>query len=538
MKTPNTKHETSKKQQTANSKRIPAARVNLGIWTLEFILCLVFGVWFFGGWPLPCACAKDASPSKPNIIFIMSDDHAAHALSAYGSRVNQTPHLDRLANDGMRFNHCFAVNAICAPSRACILTGKYSHINGVTVFNRFDGSQWNVAKELQRAGYHTGMIGKWHLQSDPEGFDYWSILPGQGVYHNPAFLEMGERKTFPGYATDIITDKAMDFLKNRPKDKPFFLMCHHKAPHRPWEPDDKHAHMYDDVEIPEPATFNDDYTTRSPAATEATMRVDRDLTRGDVKLTPPAGLKGPALAQWKNEKFIELEITINGQKKMLTGEALKKWKYQRYLKDYLRCIASVDDNVGRLLDYLDQSGLRANTIVIYTSDQGFFLGDHDWFDKRFMYEESIRMPFLIRYPGKIKPGSVNDAMILNVDFAPTFLEYAGLTAPKEVQGRSFVSLLAGKTPRDWRTEMYYRYYHYPADHRVQPHYGVRTERYKLIYFNRLDAWELFDLKNDPHELKNIYADAAQAKTVKQLKADLARFRSELDDHDQLQDVQN
>jgi arylsulfatase A-like enzyme len=500
-----------------------------------FLLPLLGGCGLFLA--LPGARAKDAPPSRPNIVFIMADDHAAHAISAYGSRINRTPNLDRLAREGMRFNHCLAVNSICAPSRACILTGKYSHRNGVTVFNRFDGSQWNVARELQRAGYHTGMIGKWHLQSDPEGFDYWSILPGQGIYHNPAFLEMGERKIFPGYATDIITDKAIDFLKNRPQDKPFFLMCHHKAPHRPWEPDDKHAHMYDDVEIPEPATFNDDYVTRSPAASEATMRVDRDLTRNDVKLTPPADLKGPALAAWKSEKFTELEITANGQKKLLAGEALKKWKYQRYLKDYLRCIASVDDNVGRLLDYLDQAGLRDHTIVIYTSDQGFFLGDHDWFDKRFMYEESIRMPFLIRYPGQIKPGSVNDAMILNVDFAPTFLEYAGLAAPRDVQGRSFVPLLAGKKPRDWRTEMYYRYYHYPADHRVQPHYGIRTDRYKLIYFNRIDAWELFDLKRDPHELKNLYGEAASAGTVKKLKADLARLRTELDDHDQLQDVQ-
>jgi arylsulfatase A-like enzyme len=506
---------------------------------MKALKLLVGLTWGIGASLFPPALSAAGKPieSPPNIIFIMSDDHAAHAVSAYGSRINKTPNLDRLAKDGMRFNHCFAVNSICAPSRACILSGKYSHINGVTVFNRFDGSQWTVAKELQAAGYHTAMIGKWHLQSDPEGFDYWTILPGQGVYHNPAFIEMGERKNFPGYATDIITDKAIEFLKNRPKDKPFFLMCHHKAPHRPWEPDDKHAHMYDDVEIPEPATFNDDYATRSSAATEATMRVDRDLTRGDVKLTPPADLKGPALAAWKSEKFTELEVTINGQKKMLTGEALKKWKYQRYLKDYLRCIASVDDNVGRLLDYLDQAGLRDNTIVIYTSDQGFFLGDHDWFDKRFMYEESIRMPFLIRYPGKIKPGSVNETMILNVDFAPTFLEYAGRTAPKEVQGRSLARVLAGKTPKDWRTEMYYRYYHYPADHRVQPHYGVRTDRYKLIYFNRIDAWELFDLKTDPHELNNVYADAAQNGVVKKLKMDLARLRMELDDHDQLQDVQ-
>lgn len=478
-----------------------------------------------------------AGGSRPNIVFIMSDDHAAHAISAYGSRINQTPHIDRLANEGMRLNNCFAVNSICTPSRACILTGKYSHINGVTVFNAFDGSQWTVAKELQKAGYHTGMIGKWHLTSDPTGFDFWSVLPGQGLYHDPDFIEMGQRGKVNGYATDIITDKTIEFIKRTPKDKPFFVMCHHKAPHRAWDPDAKHAHMYDDVEIPEPKTFNDDYATRSPAATEATMRIDRDLTRRDLKLTPPEGLKGPALAAWNSEKPTELEVTVKGETKKLTGTELKKWKYQKYIKDYLRCIASVDDNVGRLLDYLDQSGLAKNTIVIYTSDQGFYLGDHNWFDKRFMYEESLRMPFLIRYPGQIKPRTTSDAMALNVDFASTFLEYAGLTAPKEVQGRSLVPVLGGRTPDDWRKEMYYRYYHYPADHRVQPHYGVRTERYKLIYFNKIDAWEFFDLQTDPHELKNCYADSAHAGTIKQLKADLARLRKELDDHDQFQDLQ-
>lgn len=477
-----------------------------------------------------------ASP-RPNILFIMSDDHASHAISAYGSRINQTPQLDRLAREGMRLNNCFAVNSICTPSRASILTGKYSHINGVTVFNRFDGSQWTVAKTLQAAGYRTAMIGKWHLTSDPTGFDYWSILPGQGLYHDPFFIEMGERKRINGYATDIITDQTIEFIKNAPKDKPFFVMSHHKAPHRPWDPDKKYELLYEDVDIPEPETFNDDYATRSPAAAEATMRIDRHLTRRDLKVAPPADLKGPELARWNSATDMELEVVVKGEKRKLTGETLKKWKYQKYIKDYLRCIASVDDNVGRLLDYLDASGLATNTIVIYTSDQGFYLGDHNWYDKRFMYEESLRMPFLVRYPGHIKAGSTSDAMVLNVDFAPTFLEYAGLTAPKEVQGRSFASVLAGKTPQDWRTEMYYRYYHYPGDHQVQPHYGIRTERHKLIYFNKIDAWELFDLKTDPRELKNIYADPAQANVVKQLKTSLARLRTELDDRDQFQNVQ-
>ncbi len=474
-------------------------------------------------------------PNRPNILFIMADDHAAHALSCYGSRINTTPNLDRLANEGMRFRNCFAVNSICTPSRAAILTGKYSHINGVTVFNRFDGSQPTVAKMLQAAGYHTGMIGKWHLTSDPTGFDYWNILPGQGVYHDPEYIELGQRKKIPGYVTDSITDLSIEFLKKRPKDKPFFLMCHHKAPHRPWEPDAKHAHLFEDVDLPEPDTFNDDYQTRSAAAAEATMRIDKNLTRNDLKIRPPAELKGMERARWNQTVDLTMEVTNHSQTQKLEGQALKRWKYQRYIKDYLRCVASVDDNVGRLLAYLDQEGLTDNTIVIYTSHQGFFLGDHDWFDKRFMYEESLRMLFLIRYPGKIKAHTVSDRMILNVDFAPTFLEYAGLPIPAEMQGRSFAPILNGKPPKVWRTSMYYRYYHYPGDHQVQQHYGVRTERYKLIFFHRLNQWELFDLAKDPHELNNVYASPEYARTVRQLKSELKRLRRDLNDHDQFAD---
>jgi arylsulfatase A-like enzyme len=473
-----------------------------------------------------------ASEPRPNILFIMSDDHAAHAISAYGSRINQTPGIDRLAKEGVRFNHCFAVNSICTPSRASILTGKYSHVNGVTVFNRFDGSQWTVAKALQAAGYHTGIVGKWHLQSDPTGFDYWNILPGQGLYHDPAFIEMGTRKKINGYATDIITDLTIEFLKKRPKDKPFFLMSHHKAPHREWSPDAKHAAQFANKVIPEPESFDDDYATRSDAAREATMRIDRDFTRNDLKLTPPSDLRGTNLAEWKRGVDQELEVVEHGKTNKLSGLALKKWKYQRYMRDYLACVASVDDNMGRLLDYLDQTGLATNTVVIYTSDQGFFLGDHGWYDKRFMYEESIRMPFLVRYPPAIKPGSVSDSMILNVDFAPTFLEFAGLPVPAEIQGRGLKSLLGGKTPDDWRKSWYYRYYHYPGDHQVQPHYGVRTERHKLIYFDRINQWELFDLKTDPRELRNIVNDPASASLVAGLKAELTRLRKELDERDQ------
>jgi arylsulfatase A-like enzyme len=354
------------------------------------------------------------------------------------------------------------------------------------------------------------MIGKWHLGSDPTGFDYWNILPGQGVYNDPVFLTRDGRTKHTGYVTDVITDLSLAFLKDRPKDKPFFLMCHHKAPHRPWQPDEKHRKKWENVQVPEPATFDDEkdkYATRSDAAREATMRIDRDLTPNDLKQKPPAGL---------------------------TGEALKKWKYQRYMRDYLACVEAVDDGVGRLLDYLDKNGLAENTIVIYTSDQGFFLGDHDWFDKRFMYEESLRMPFLVRWPGQVKAGSTSTKMILNVDFAPTLMDAAGLKVPADMQGRSFVPLLRGENPKDWRTSMYYRYYHYPQDHRVQPHYGVRTDQYKLIYFNKINQWELYDLKKDPHEVKNVYADPAYADKVKELKTEMYRLKKELKDENQFE----
>lgn len=496
---------------------------------LRTITCLVLG-WI----ALSHTCLAKSEP--PNIVFIMTDDHASHAISAYGSKVNKTPNIDRLARGGMMFKNCFVVNSICTPSRAAILTGKYSHKNGVTVFNRFDGSQWTVAKELQKAGYHTGMIGKWHLQSDPTGFDHWMVLPGQGKYIDPDFLTPEGRKNIKGYATDITTDLSIEFLEKRPKGKPFFLMSHHKAPHRPFEPDEKHAKMFENVEIPYPETFNDTHGNRCPAAKEAEMTIDRHFTRSDLKQKPPADLSPTERQKWLATVDGEMTVTIKGEKKTLRGDELKRWKYQHYMRDYLACVASVDDNVGRLLDYLEKSGLNKNTIVIYTSDQGFYLGDHNWYDKRFMYEESLRMPFLIRYPGRIKPGSVSDKMILNVDFASTFLDYAGLKAPADVQGRSIVPLLKGETPRDWRTSMYYRYYHYPGDHRVQPHWGVRTERHKLIYFNKLDCWELFDLEKDPHELNSVYNQPEYQKVQDQLKKELTRLRTDLDDRDQFAEI--
>jgi arylsulfatase A-like enzyme len=476
----------------------------------------------WGGW----------AAERPNILFIMTDDHAAHAISAYGSKVNETPHMDRLAREGMRFDRCYAVNSICTPSRATILTGKYSHLNGTPVFNRFDGSQPTVAKMLQAAGYHTGMIGKWHLGSDPTGFDYWNILPGQGRYENPILYDQDGARVYAGYATDVITDLAIGFLRDRPKDKPFFLMCHHKAPHRAWTPDAKHKAMFANRKIPEPDNLRDDYAGRTDALREQQQSVFKDLTRRDLKLVPPPGLTQQESNQWMGVKPSFAEVVIEGKKKVLEGEELNAWKYQRYMQDYLACIQSVDDNVGRLLDWLDASGLSKNTVVIYTSDQGFFLGDHGLFDKRFMYQESIKMPFLVRWPGMIAPGSSQGAIAINCDFAPTFLEMAGLPTPADMQGRSMVPLLKGARPADWRTGMYYRYYHDPGDHNTRAHYGIATETHKLIHFWKSDQWELYDLVKDPTEMHNLYAEPAAATLVAQLKEQLNRLKKECKDEDQ------
>ena len=449
--------------------------------------------------------AEAQDGARPNIIFIMSDDHAAHALSCYGSKINATPNLDRLAHEGVKFSNCFVTNSICAPSRAAILTGKYAHKNGQKTNGQvFDGSQQTFPKLLQQAGYQTAMIGKWHLASDPTGFDYWNVLPGQGQYHDPAMIEMGERKKHEGYATDLITDFSIDYLKNRrDKDKPFCLMMQHKAPHRAWDPDGKHADMYEEIDVPEPDTLFDDHENRATPAANTTMTIARHLTERDVKGKPPEGLE---------------------------GDAKTRWYYQRYIKDYLRCVASVDDNVGRFLDYLDQSGLAKNTIVVYTSDQGFFLGDHGWFDKRFMYEESLRMPLLVRFPTGAPAGQVRNEMVLNVDFAPTFLSLAGVAVPSDMQGRNFLPVLQGEIPDDWRNAMYYHYYEYPAVHSVRRHYGVRTERYKLIhYYYQMDEWELFDLRRDPEELHSVYADPAYADVVARLKREILRLQEELGD---------
>lgn len=457
---------------------------------------------------------------RPNILFIMSDDHASHAMSCYGSRINETPNLDRIASGGMRFDNCFCTNSICAPSRATILTGTYNHINGVTTLGaKIDGRQENFAKLLQGAGYQTALVGKWHLghggHHDPTGFDHWDVLPGQGDYHNPEMNRMGDSRRIDGYVTDIITDLSLEWLEARDKDRPFCLMLHHKAPHRWWEPDEKHAEMYEDVDIPEPETLWDDYENRASAAREAKMRVDRDLSERDLKGPTPDGL---------------------------SPEEEKRWKYQRYIKDYLRCVASVDDNVGRVIDYLDVDGAAKNTLICYTSDQGFFLGDHGWYDKRFMYEESLRMPFIVRYPEGIQPGSVNQRMVLNVDFPATFLDYAGVEVPGHFQGRSLRSLLEGATSDDWRTSMYYRYWMHLSQHHVYAHYGIRTHDYKLIYYyadalgqpgtvddTKPPEWELFDLQKDPSELNNVFNDPAYAEIVPALRTELRDLQLAVDD---------
>jgi arylsulfatase A-like enzyme len=484
------------------------------------------------------ARAQGTHAGRPNIVYIMTDDHAAHAIGAYGSRVNKTPNMDRLAREGALLNSVFATNSICTPSRAAILTGQYAHINGVTMFNRFDGSRMTVARLLQQGGYHTGMIGKWHLGSDPVGFDRWKILPGQGVYANPVFYTATSDTTYTGrYVTDVITDLAVDFLANRPRNKPFFLMMHHKAPHRPWDPDDAHADHSAAQRIPEPVTFWDGYETRTDALRENRQRVATDLNNRDLKLTPPAGLQGQELARWFLVRPDTVTTMRDGRTVTLTGEALVRWKYQRYMQDYLATVQSVDESVGRVLAYLDKAGLARNTIVVYTSDQGFFLGDHGLFDKRFMYEESIRMPFLVRWPASIRAGTKSDAMALNIDFAPTFLEAAGLPVPAEMQGRSLLPLLRRRTPANWRTSMYYRYYHDPGDHNTRAHYGVRTRTDKLIYFWKKDQWELFDLVNDPFELHNLYGEPGQEALTASLKAELARLKREVRDDDQLADVQ-
>ncbi len=481
------------------------------------------------------AAAEAPTAGKtPNIVFIFSDDHAYQAIGAYGSAINQTPNIDRLAKEGMLFRNCYVTNSICGPSRAVILTGKYSHLNGFPTngaFERFDGAQQTFPKLLQGAGYQTALIGKWHLVSDPTGFDYWHILPGQGAYYNPPMNDNGKQVKHTGYTTEIITDLSLDWLKKRDKSKPFLLMCQHKAPHRSWDPAPKYLNKYDDVTIPEPDTLFDDYSGRGKAEHTQDMTIAKTMTEQDLKLVFPKNLTPEQLKLWEDAYGAENEAF---RKANLQGQDLVRWKYQRYIKDYLRCIDSVDESVGRVLDYLDKEGLAENTIVVYSADQGFYLGEHGWFDKRWFYEQSVKTPLLVRWPKTIKPGTVNTAMVSNLDYPETFLAAAGLPVPGDMQGKSLLPLLAGKTPDDWRKSFYYHYYEYPGPHSVRRHYGVIDARYKLMHFYEPDVaeWELFDLEADPKEMKSVYDDPNYAKERARLEAELARLRAELKVPDQ------
>ncbi|KAF7594858.1 hypothetical protein BBP40_008188 [Aspergillus hancockii] len=507
-----------------------------------------------------------ARDGRPNIIFIMADDHASKSISCYGAGINHTPNIDRLATEGMRFNHCYVTNSICTPSRAAILCGTYNHVNGVmTLDDHINKHNPNVAKHLRTGGYQTAMVGKWHLgesvDNQPTGFDYWSVLPGQGLYWDPDFIEPDGEHVELGYVTDLITDRSLDWIKSRDRDRPFFLMCHHKAPHRSWECDDKHKHMYKDpVRLPD--TFTDDYKHRAKAAKVAKMRVAEDLTYQDLGLVQPDGghrVGEPVLQEKGNSErkipapttdveLIAMRLIDKDDGTVFTFQShaeLAEFKFQRYMQRYLRTIQSIDDNVGRLLDYLDaEPELAENTIVIYTSDQGFFLGEHGWFDKRFMYEESFQMPFLIRYPKEISPGSICDDIICNVDFAATWLDYANIPVPSYMQGTSFRPLLQGYTPEHWQQVAYHRYWmHNDIIHHAYAHYGVRNQRYKLIYWynEAFDVkgarpggeedkeWELFDCDQDPLELFNVYHERDYQEVVREMTVLLEKKMMEIGD---------
>ena len=483
---------------------------------------------------------------KPmNIVFIMSDDHSYQTISAYDKRVLNPPNIDWLADNGVKFQESFVANSLSGPSRACMLTGKHSHANGFTDNSKtFDGGQQTFPKLLQQQGYQTAMIGKWHLTSLPTGFNYWDILIGQGDYYNPDFLSNGKKVRRPGYVTNIIADMAIDWMENkRDKDKPFCLLMHNKAPHRVWNPDTCDLRLYDDVTYPLPATFYDDYSSRLAAQKQKmSIMMDMDLIYDNKMADKENEIHtSTGLEQWGRGNYQRMTPSQRAQwdsyydpiikkfkKDKLSGKALAEWKYQRYMHDYMRVIHSVDRNVGHVIEYLREHGLLENTMIVYTSDQGFYMGEHGWFDKRFMYEESFRTPLLVYLPGG-KHGVVSE-MVQNIDYAPTFLEAAGAKVPSDIQGRSFLPLLQGRKPSGWRQSLYYHYYEYPAEHSVCRHYGIRTKRYSLMHFyNDIDSWELYDLKTDPEQMNNIYGKPSTEKLTKELKKQLLQLQVQYDD---------
>lgn len=489
--------------------------------------------------------ALAAAQERCNIVYIMTDDHTAQMMSCYDNRFVETPNLDRIAADGVKFTRSYVANSLSGPSRACMLTGKHSHKNGFTNNEHgiFDGSQQTMPKLLQAAGYQTAIIGKWHLVSLPTGFDFWNILPEQGDYYNPDFITM-ENDTIreQGYITNVVTDKSLDWLQNRrDPNRPFALFIHHKACHRNWLPELKYLREYEDRTFPVPETFYDDYAGR-PAAAAQEMGIYKDMDLiYDTKMYR-AGMQSrlspnylrmiSRMASADLQQYNDLyePMSRDFYAAHLSGKALAEYKYQRYMRDYAKVVRSLDDNVGRVLDYLRDNGLLDNTLVVYTSDQGFYMGEHGWFDKRFMYEESLSTPLVMRLPEGFKARGEIAEMVQNIDYAPTFLELAGVPVPSDIQGRSLLPLLRGEHPRDWRKSVYYHYYEYPAEHSVKRHYGVRGERYKLIHFYQdIDQWELYDLQADPHELHNIYGQPGTEKVTKQMRRELRRLQEQYDD---------
>ncbi len=494
---------------------------------------------------LSFSCSNRHKTEQPNILFIMSDDHAWQALSAYGhdiSKIAPTPEIDRIAESGIRFDRCLVTNSICGPSRATILTGKYSHLNGFTGNgDSFNGNQQTFPKLLQAAGYQTTLIGKWHLATAPTGFDTYDILPGQGKYYNPEFIKEEGKYTVEGYVTEVITEKSIEWMdKARLSEKPFMLMMQHKAPHAPWTPGPNELGLFSEIDFPEPPNLLENYSLRGIAMQEQKMTIrDQMTTDRFLKMLPqryPDYSGEPSRYGWITDFNFEQAAAWNAvydpiinefYSNMPEGDDLVRFKYQQYMMDYLGCVAAVDKSIGKVLDYLESTGLDKNTLVVYTSDQGFFLGEHGWFDKRFMFEESLRTPLLMMWQGHTVAGSVCKELVSNVDFAATFLDAAGVEIPLDIQGRSLVPILKGNIPDDWRTAHYYHYFMYPGTHNVKRHYGITTNRYKLIhYYYDIDEWELYDLQADPMEMKNVYAEDG----YKDVREDLHRQLEELRVH--------